>query len=87
MAQTPIHEYQVQVFDKKGATCTKLPLLYVREDAEQALAISIRKWQNTIGGNLKFLKIEKVFKYSDKWVDESEVLTDANRFVTKGYAR
>jgi hypothetical protein len=52
------------------------------ENAEQALQFQIemanhKKWE------FEILKIEKFFKYSDKWMDESEVLTDKNRYITK----
>jgi hypothetical protein len=52
------------------------------EDANQALTFQIemakhKKWQ------FEILKIEKFFKYAGKWIDESDVLTDKNKYVTK----
>jgi hypothetical protein len=35
------------------------------------------------GWEFEILKIEKFFKYSDKWMDESDVLTDENRYITR----
>ena len=52
------------------------------ENAEQALAFQLemakhKKWE------FEILKIEKFFKYADKWIDESDVLNDDNRYITK----
>ena len=52
------------------------------ENAEQALAFQLemakhKKWE------FEILKIEKFFKYADKWIDESDVLNDSNRYITK----
>ena len=52
------------------------------ENAEQALAFQLemakhKKWE------FEILRIEKFFKYANKWIDESDVLNDQNKHVTK----
>lgn len=79
-SQTPIHEYRIKYLTKN----TSIPNYhyYMCEDANQALTFQIemakhKKWQ------FEILKIEKFFKYAGKWIDESDVLNDQNKYVTK----
>ena len=79
-SQTPIHEYRIKYLTKN----TSIPNYhyYMCEDADQALAFQIemakhKKWQ------FEILRIEKFFKYANKWIDESDVLNDQNKYVTK----
>ena len=73
-----VHEYRIKYL----TTDTSVPNYhyYMCENATQALAFQLemanhKKWE------FEILKIEKFFKYSGTWVDESDVLTDENRYV------
>ena len=79
-SETPVHEYRIKYLPKNST----IPNYhyYMCETAEQALQFQIemakhKRWE------FEILKIEKFFKYSDMWVDESDVLTDKNKYVTK----
>jgi len=79
-SQTPIHEYRIKYLTNGNS----IPNYhyYMCEDAEQALAFQIemakhKKWQ------FEILRIEKFFKYANKWIDESDVLNDQNKYITK----
>jgi len=79
-SETPVHEYRIKYLTKNST----IPSYhyYMCEDAQQALAFQIemakvKKWE------FEILKIEKYFKYSGKWLDESDVLTDQNKYITK----
>ena len=79
-SETPIHEYRIKYLTK-GAAVPNYHY-YMCENAEQALQFQIemakhKKWE------FEILKIEKFFKYSGTWMDESHVLTDETRFITK----
>ena len=79
-SQTPIHEYRIKYLTKGNSVPNYH--YYMCEDAEQALAFQIemakhKKWE------FEILRIEKFFKYSGKWIDESDVLTDQNKYITK----
>ena len=79
-SETPIHEYRIKYLTK-GAFVPNYHY-YMCENAEQALDFQIemakhKRWE------FEILKIEKFFKYSDKWVDESDVITNEIKFVTK----
>lgn len=51
------------------------------EDAHQALEFQLEMAKHK-NWELEILKIEKFFKYGNTWVDESDILTDENRYVT-----
>lgn len=79
-SQTPIHEYRIKYLTKNST----LPSYhyYMCEDAEQALDFQIemtkhRKWE------FEILKVEKYNKYASRWDDESFVLNDSNKYITK----
>jgi hypothetical protein len=79
-SQTPIHEYRIKYLTKD--TTQPNYHYYMCEDANQALEFQMemakqKKWQ------LEILKIERFSKYSAKWEDESDGLTDENKFITK----
>ena len=79
-SQTPIHEYRIKYLTKGNSVPNYR--YYMCENADQALAFQIemakhKKWE------FEILRIEKFFKYSGKWIDESDVLNDQNKYVTK----
>ena len=79
-SETPVHEYRIKYLTK-GATVPSYHY-YMCEDAEQALAFQLEMAKHK-GWEFEILKIEKFFKYADKWIDESDVLNDNNRYITK----
>ena len=79
-SQTPIHEYRIKYLTNGNSVPNYH--YYMCENAKQALAFQIemakhKKWE------FEILRIEKFFKYANKWIDESDVLTDENKYITK----
>lgn len=77
--QIPVYEYRIKYLTRGYATPNYH--YYMCEDASQALAFQLemakhKKWE------LETIKVERFCKYGDKWEDESEVLTDENKFIT-----
>ena len=78
--QTPVHEYRIKYLVRGNAISNYH--YYMCEDADQALEFQLemaknRKWE------LEIIKIERFHKYQNEWVDESSILDNTNRFITK----
>ena len=80
--QTPVHEYRIKYLTH-GNTIPNYHY-YMCEDASQALEFQLemaknKKWE------LEIIKIERFCKYKNDWEDESNVLTDENKFITNAH--
>jgi hypothetical protein len=51
---------------------------YMASDANEALEYQMEMIEHK-GWNIDILKIEKFCKYSEKWIDESEILKEENK--------
>jgi len=51
---------------------------YMASDADEALGYQMEMIEHK-NWNIDILKIEKFCKYSEKWIDESEILKEENK--------
>ena len=75
---TPVHEYRIKYLSRN----TTLPNYhyYMCESSTQALEFQ-QEMANHKKWHLEILRIEKFCKYSQKWIDESDVLNETNKIV------
>jgi hypothetical protein len=79
-SETPVYEFRIKYITKNALVPSYH--YYMAESAEQALDFQLemakhKKWE------FEILKIEKFCKYANNWQDESDVITDENRYITK----